>query len=78
MEVTLQSFHSCILRSKQGIIDFTRTGTFAKEPKSVDTTKRYSGFSRMSVMANLLCFGRFVAGSLVKGCFLLTHFNIYI
>ena len=46
--------------------------TFAKEPElakllrrltsSTHVLKKKTGFSRMSVMANLLCFGCFAAG----------------
>ena len=58
----------------QGIIDSTGTENFVKEPQvckilvgaKVDACalqeKRSAGFSRMSVMADLLCFGCFAAG----------------
>ena len=56
-----------------GIIDPTGMQTFAKEPElekllqQLKSTlvpynkKKNPGFSRMSVMANLFCFGRFAA-----------------
>ena len=52
----------------QGIVDSTGMETFAKEPKLAEllrelkSTKTTAGFSHMSVMANLLCFGSFAAG----------------
>ena len=58
----------------QGIIDMNRNGNFCKgtcfskviaEIKvdaRVDRQKKFTGFSRMSVMANLLCFECFAAG----------------
>ena len=58
----------------QGIINMNRHGNFCKgtwvskvitETKvdaRVEQQKKLTGFSRMSVMANLLCFGCFAAG----------------
>ena len=58
----------------QGIIDMNRNGNFRKgtcvsrliaETKvdaRVEQQKKFTGFSRMSVMANLLCFECFAAG----------------
>ena len=58
----------------QGIIDLTGTKTFAKEPKLAKLLRELKPasvlcnekgdrwFSHMFVMANLLCFGCFVAG----------------
>ena len=72
----------------QEITDSTETDTFGKEPKLAKflrelkltpvsyNKKKCAGFSWMSVMRNLLCFGRFAAGYLVNGCFFLTHYNI--
>ena len=57
----------------QGIIDSTKTETLTKEPRLANllqelepapvppNEKRTAGFSHMSVMANLLCIGRFAA-----------------
>ena len=33
---------------------------------------------KMSVMVNLLCFGRFAAGYRANGWFFITHYNIYV
>ena len=54
----------------QEIVDLTGKETFAKELKVKGTKvdarvvqqKKTTGFSRMSVKANLLCFGSFAAG----------------
>ena len=58
----------------QGIIDMYRNGNFCtgtwvskviaktKVGARVEQHKKFTGFSRMSVMANLLCFGCFTAG----------------
>ena len=58
----------------QRIIDMNRNGNFCKATRvskviaknkvdaRVDKQKKSTGFSRMSVMANLLCFGCFAAG----------------
>ena len=65
-----------VTQLKQGIIDMNGNGmeTFAKKPeflkllRELKSTpvrhykKKFTGFSRMSVMANLLCFGCFAAG----------------
>ena len=62
------------LQCTQGIINMKRNRSFCKgtcvskviaEIKvnaSVDKQKKFTGFSCMSVMANLLCFGCFAAG----------------
>ena len=59
---------------KQGIVDMNRNGNFCKgtcvskviaEIKvdaRVEQQKKFTSFSRMSVMASLLCFGCFAAG----------------
>ena len=59
---------------EQGVIVITGTETFAKEPKLekllrrlkstpvLNNKKKFTGFSPLSVMANLLCFGCFAAG----------------
>ena len=52
----------------QGIIIMNRNGNFCKiiAETKVDTyveqQKKFTGFSRMSAIANLLCFGCFSAG----------------
>ena len=58
-----------IVAYKQGIIDMNRNGNFCtgtwvskvfaktKVGAHVKQQKKFTGFSRMSVMANLLCFG---------------------
>ena len=85
----------------QGIIDWTGTETFAKEPKLAKllrehksnacavSLKKFTGFSRMSVIASLLCFGCFPVGQHVNGGFFanidvgfywpacIDHWNIY-
>ena len=63
-----------LLSAVQEIIDPAGSETFGKEPELVKllrelkstpvsyNKKKNAGFSRMSVMANLLCFGSFDAG----------------
>ena len=79
----------CVDNSNRLIIDPTGMEIFAKEPKLATllrelkptpvscNKKKTAGFSPMSIMANLLCFGRFSAGGLVNGCFFFTHYSIY-
>ena len=69
---TNKAMHWCL--KNQGIIDMNRNGNLCKgtcvskviaETKvhaRVDKQKKFTGFSRMSVMAKLLCFGCFAAG----------------
>ena len=58
----------------------SRNGNFCNETwvkKIIVGTKKTAGFSLMFVMANLLCFGRFVVGWLANGWFFFAHYNIY-
>ena len=62
------------LHTDQGIIDMNKNGNFCtgtcvskviaktKVDAHVEQQKKFTGLSRMSVMANLLCFGCFAAG----------------
>ena len=79
--------HYIILMPEQGIIDYAGIETSSKEPKLAislrelmlalcGVIKKFTGFSRMSVALNLLCFGALLRDNLQIGAFCLCIVNI--